>query len=117
MEAGTEKSHARNVWKKFYGEFPPDGFEVDHINRNRSDNRKENLRLATRQENNCNRGTYRNNTSGYKGVWMERKTKTWYVKVKRGATLVFQPASHKLSAVVASRLIRRLLHGEFTCEA
>lgn len=63
---------------------PPD-LHVDHINRNTLDNRRSNLRLATRSQNKANSGRYRNNTSGYKGVSWNRKTRRWYAKVGDGA--------------------------------
>jgi hypothetical protein len=50
----------------------PDGIQVDHISPDTLDNRRSNLRLATSQQNQFNRGKQRNNTSGYKGVyWLE----------------------------------------------
>jgi len=41
---------------------------VDHRDGNRSNDAWDNLRLATRTQNNCNRGKQRVNTSGFKGV-------------------------------------------------
>lgn len=50
----------------------PVGFEPDHINRNRHDNRRENLRIATREQNQANLGLRKTSNSGFKGVsWCE----------------------------------------------
>ena len=42
--------------------------EVDHKNNNGLDNTRKNLRLATDTEQCCNKNTYKNNTTGHKGV-------------------------------------------------
>lgn len=42
--------------------------EVDHINGVGLDNRRENLRVCSRSENQCNVGRLSNNKSGFKGV-------------------------------------------------
>jgi hypothetical protein len=41
----------RIAWKMFYGEDPPVGMDIDHINRVKTDNRIVNLRIASRSEN------------------------------------------------------------------
>lgn len=51
----------------------PDELHVDHINGDRLDNRRGNLRLATNQQNCWNQGLGTRNTSGFKGVsWHTR---------------------------------------------
>lgn len=44
------------------------GLEPDHKNLNRTDNRKENLRPATRQQNSWNKGPHKDNKLGVKGI-------------------------------------------------
>lgn len=55
----------------------PEGKETDHINMDKLDNRKSNLRTATRKQNAVNRGTQSNNTSGYKGVSWHKGSRKW----------------------------------------
>lgn len=43
-------SYARYLWEENYGKIP-EGFEVDHINNDKTDDRLENLQLLTREEN------------------------------------------------------------------
>jgi hypothetical protein len=113
---GRRVSLATSIWVRHHGHFPPDGTEIDHINGNPHDNRIENLRVATRTENNWNRTKYRNNSSGEKGVKIDAIHHRWQVKVHAGPVRVYAYASHKISAIVAARLIRRTLHGEFALE-
>jgi hypothetical protein len=60
----------------------PKGLQVDHINGNRLDNRRENLRIVTSQQNNMNRSIGKNNTSGYKGVTYKTRDKKFAAQIK-----------------------------------
>lgn len=55
----------------------PDGFVTDHINRNKLDNRKCNLRTVDKSVNSINRDKPENNKSGYKGVYWDSWSKKW----------------------------------------
>ncbi len=61
-----------NKWKTFWMHREimrtPEGMETDHINSDKLDNRKINLRVATRSQNQHNRKKYANNKTGFKGV-------------------------------------------------
>ena len=62
---------------------PENKREVDHINQDSFDDRLENLRWATKPENNQNRGKFRNNTSGIKGLCYNRRYNLWQVELTR----------------------------------
>ena len=55
--------------------------EIDHINRDKLDNRKENLRFVTRRQNMLNTGIPINNTSGTKGIYLDKRTNKWDARI------------------------------------
>lgn len=59
----------------------PHGFDTDHINRDRLDNRRINLRTATRSENNLNKGRRVDNLSGYTGVTWRKDARKWIAQL------------------------------------
>ena len=58
------------------------GQSVDHINGNTLDNRRNNLRLCTHQQNMCNMKKPKTNTSGYKGVYWHKGANCYISSVK-----------------------------------
>jgi HNH endonuclease/AP2 domain len=66
----------RVIYEYYHGSIPK-GFEIDHINQDKLDNRLENLRLATRSQNSQNKSKQKNNTSGFKGAYWHKENKKW----------------------------------------
>lgn len=62
----------------------PEGMEIDHRNGNKLDNRKENLRVATHQQNLFNRSAQKNNVGGDKGIHLTKSTGRWRAQLKFG---------------------------------
>lgn len=58
--------------------------DADHINRNRLDNRRLNLRAATRAENSQNTSSHRDARSPHRGVDFHRATARWRARVSVG---------------------------------
>lgn len=67
----------------------PKGLLPDHINGNRLDNRKHNLRPATPALNSRNRKTHINNTSGFRGVCWHKRDKKWTAQIKVEGRFLF----------------------------
>ncbi len=62
---------------------------TDHINRDRLDNRKDNLRPATVTQNQHNRGKPENNTSGFKGVFWHKRDRKWIASIRVDGELLY----------------------------
>ena len=77
---GKRYAAHRLAWLYVHGVWPEN--EIDHINRNRQDNRICNLRDVNSQQNKLNSGVRRNNTSGVKGVSWDKKSKRWRVQAR-----------------------------------
>ena len=62
---------------------PKDNELVDHINRNKKDNRLENLRNTDKSVNAFNCDIRKNNKSGHAGVWFRKDTQRWTAEIKK----------------------------------
>lgn len=67
----------------------PNGLQTDHINHNKLDNRKTNLRTVTNQQNHFNRPLDSNNISGHKGVSWDKDRKKWSAQIMFGGKNIF----------------------------
>lgn len=81
-----------------------DGFVVDHIDRDRSDNRKYNLRHVSNQLNAINKGKQSNNTSGHVGVSWDKKKDKWESHIKLNGKKKFLGYSNTIEEAVDKRL-------------
>lgn len=68
------------VWFLSRGEWPE--FHIDHKDRDRDNNRPDNLRRATYSQNSANTALNARNTSGFKGVSRIRGTNRWLATIK-----------------------------------
>lgn len=59
---------------------------VDHVNGNGLDNRRQNLRIATKGQNSMNSRRRKTNISGFIGVCWCRQTNRWRAEITRGGT-------------------------------
>lgn len=92
----------------------PQALQVDHINGDRLDNRRLNLRLCTQSQNRCNAGVRASNTSGFKGVSWLRKNKKWMAAIQAGGVAQYIGSfTDKAEAARAYDAAALRLHGAF----
>jgi hypothetical protein len=92
----------------------PPWLQVDHINRSGIDNRRSNLRPATRSENICNAKVPITNKSGHKGVsWCKRSNKWRAVITKDGKVYHLGYSPRPEDAALLYSAASSELHGNF----
>lgn len=99
----------RVVWALCYGEWPR--YAIDHINGDTSDNRPNNLRDVGPLENNRNRPTPRNNTTGAHGVSRIRENGKWRATINVKGKQVHLGCFVTISSAVAARKAAELKYG------
>lgn len=77
----------RLAWLYTTGSWPEG--EIDHANMDKSDNRWENIRDASRSQNNANTPLRTDNTSGFKGVHFCKRPRRWQAKVTVNRKQIF----------------------------
>lgn len=87
---------------------------VDHINGNTLDNRKENLRLCSYEENSRNTRLYSTNTSGFRGVQWSKGDRRWKVRITVKFKRIYLGVyKNILDAARAYDEAAKKYHGEF----
>lgn len=97
--------------KLLLGNICPKGMVIDHINRNRLDNRIENLRICTPKENSYN--SSKRNSNKYKGVKNEGKNGFSVSISKDGKTYRYKNIPTEKEAAQIYDMIAEDLFGEF----
>lgn len=105
---GKHQRAHRLIYLWHHGELPVG--DIDHINGIRDDNRIENLRFATRSQNNANSRVDRNSISGVKGVHWNKRDGNWIarINIKPKAIWIGTFATIELASEAYSRALVNL---------
>lgn len=92
----------RLIWEMFNGPIP-EGFEIDHINHVRTDNRIENLRLVTHADNAKNQSIRKNNKTGRCGVSWKDSCKKWCAQISVNGKVIHLGLFSSFNKAVSAR--------------
>lgn len=112
VDSGGERWGAPYPLHRFLVQHIPIGYVVDHINRNRLDNRRTNLRVITAKQNSYNRKKPKNSKNKYKGVRKMGKGKFKAVISKDGKTYEIPDCETEKQAALAYDMIAEQLFGD-----
>ena len=79
----ARKANGRTILLHRFVIQTPKGKITDHVNGDRMDNRKSNLRICNQSQNRANSNRPRTNTSGYKGVCYDTRLKKYRAYIKK----------------------------------
>jgi len=114
MRGIREGKHTRKVYMHRFICNPEYNLEIDHINRDRLDNRRINLRACTRKENAGNISLAKNNTSGFKGVGWSMEKNKWrsYIETRGKLKHLGYFNNKKVAAKIYNK-VAKLYFGKF----
>jgi hypothetical protein len=87
---------------------------ADHINHNKIDNRKSNLRAVSQQENMHNKSTFKSNKSGHTGVHYNKKANRWTVSIGYNGKAKYIGCFKTIEEAVKARKEAELKYGYLT---
>jgi hypothetical protein len=88
--------------------------EIDHIDGNPLNNRIENLRACTRGQNSCNSRMRRDNTTGIKGLYWNKRKESWRGRIQFEGKLHYIGTFKTIFDAACSMIpARERMHGEF----
>ena len=100
------------VWAMNYGAWPNQ--IIDHIDRVKTNNRLDNLRAASKQQNCINRGCSPHSSSQYLGVHWDSRKRKWIAQIVGEARKKFLGAYvSEIDAALAYDAAAKTFHGEF----
>ena len=109
---GHLRCHIANNKKEYLHRLvmnPPAGYVVDHIDGDPSNNLRSNLRVVSQSENLFNTGNWSHNTSGVKGVSLNKRTGKYVAYIKIGGKNIHLGYYNSIeSAARARELAERL---------
>lgn len=94
------------------------GFDklVDHKDRNKLNNQKNNLRYANRAQNVANSNKRKNTTSRFKGVYWNTQRQKWQAEIIiSGKKLFLGRFNSEILAAVSYKIKAKRIYGEFVC--
>jgi hypothetical protein len=109
----TPRKRASQLLSRFIMGITDREIDVDHINHNTLDNRKENLKPCSHRQNMWNLNPKRKKSSNFTGVCREKRAKPWkaYIRIS-GKLRNIGNFSEELEAATAYRVAFTILVGE-----
>lgn len=91
----------------------PIGKQIDHINRNKADNRLKNLRIVDSRQNSFNKSILSNNKSGVLGVYYDSERKKWAASLGIDGRKHFKRFDEKSDAVHYRKQLEKKYFGQY----
>ena len=112
LSVSNKRYLAHRVIFLMHNEYLPE--MIDHIDGDRTNNRIENLRAATRAQNGHNFGLSAHNKSGHRNVYWSNKDNRWRVHLRCNGKRISCGSFVELDdAIAAANSAREKYHGEF----